>query len=206
MCLIIHSHVAGPTQSGKTSLLVRILESNQILIKPKPTKIYYCYEVWQPNYDKLKLIYPSIYFHQGLIETEEINKDENNLMILDDLMTKCENDERILNLFTTDSHHNNISVFLITQNIFSKGKFSRTISLNSNYIILLNNPRDKQQINCLARQMYPKNSKFLIEAYNDATSTKFGHLFLDLTQSVDNNMRVQSGITLDEQRIIYQEK
>ena len=55
--------------------------------------------------------------------------------------------------------------------------------------------------------MYPHNSQFLIEAYNNATENRnYGYLFLDLTQSTNNNHRVQSGVNKDEKRIIYQPK
>jgi hypothetical protein len=199
--------VAGPTQSGKTTLIRSILEKNHLLINPKPSKIFYCYAAWQSSYEKLREIWPKIEFIEGILEIDSLKSIENNLIILDDLMNKCENDERILELFTTHSHHNNISVFLLTQNIYSKGKHSRTISLNSNYMLIMNNPRDRSQIQFLARQMYPSNPKFLIEVYEDATtSVKYGHLFIDLTQKTNEEMRVQSGITDDSQRIIYQEK
>ena len=44
---------------------------------------------------------------------------------LDKLKKLCVESEDIFNLFTTDSHHQNIAVFLVTQNIFeqiNKGK------------------------------------------------------------------------------------
>ena len=148
---------------------------------------------------------PQIEFLKGLPDIDEINSNENNLIILDDLMSDCEKDKSILNLFTTDSHQKNISVFLITQNLFSQGKFSRTISLNCHYLIIMNNPRDRSQIFYLSRQMYPNNSKFLIECYSDAVENKqFGYLFIDLKQTTDKNFRVQTGILNGEERIIYQ--
>lgn len=199
--------VAGPTQSGKTSLIENILLQNKDLIKPNVYKIIYCYARWQDKYDNLKNLLKNIEFNQGLIDIDLINPEDNTLLILDDLTHLCEKDETILNLFTTDSHQKNISVFLLTQNLFSKGKYFRTISLNSNYLILMNNPRDQLQINCLARQMFPKNNKFLIEAYHDATTlNKYGYIFLDLTQSTDQNNRVQTGVLDQQSRIIYRIK
>ena len=121
-------------------------------------------------------------------------------------MTSVEKDKEMVNLFTTDSHHANISVFLITQNLFSQGRYARTISLNCQYLIVLNNPRDRAQIYSLARQMFPANPNFLIECYQDATSQKYGYLFLDLSQSTDNKFRIQSKILPGETKIIYQEK
>jgi hypothetical protein len=121
-------------------------------------------------------------------------------------MSDAEADKSIFSLFTIDSHHKNISVFFLTQNLFSQGKYSRTISLNCQYIILMNNPRDRSQINYLAKQVFPTNSKFLVESYIDATSQKHGYLLLDFKQDTDNSMRVQTGILPNETRIVYQVK
>ena len=41
------------------------------------------------------------------------------------------------------SHHRNISVILITQNLFHQANYCRTISLNAKYIVLLKNARNK---------------------------------------------------------------
>jgi hypothetical protein len=46
-------------------------------------------------------------------------------------------------LFTKKSHHRNISVMYIEQNLFHKGKNHRTISLNAHYMVLFKNPRDE---------------------------------------------------------------
>ena len=198
--------MAGPSQSGKSTLLAKILTYNKVMITPQPDCILYCYSRWSDGFNQLKYLSPTIEFKQGLPEIETLNVENNNLLILDDLMSEAEKSRAMLELFTTDSHHANISVFLISQNLFSQGKFSRTISLNCQYMIVFNNPRDKAQIHALSRQMYPTNPPFLIECYEDATSTKFGYLFLDLTQSTDNQNRVQTGITPNDERIIYQPK
>ena len=56
----------------------------------------------------------------------------------------------------------NVSVVYLTQNVFDKNKYARTISLNAHYLVLFKNPRDASQF---ARQMYPNASKFAIEVY-----------------------------------------
>jgi len=199
--------IAGPTSSGKTTIIEKILDQNVDLIKPEINRIIYCYSKWQGGYDILKEKIKAIEFFEGIYDIDSIDHNANNLLILDDLTHLCEKDESILNLFTTDSHHKNISVFLLTQNLFSKGKHFRTISLNSQYIILMNNPRDRLQISSLARQMFPKKTHFFIEAYQDATSLyKFGYLFIDLTQATNQLNRVQTGILKHQQRFIYRAK
>jgi len=91
----------------------------------------------------------------------------------------CVESEDIFNLFTTHSHHQNIAVFLVTQNIFEQGKYARSISINCNYLILMNNPRDKRQITDLSGQMFPKKLNRVVEAYEDAVSKPYGYLFID---------------------------
>lgn len=135
--------IAGPTQSGKTTLLENILLKMNTIANPAISKIIYCYARWQDKYDVLSKNLNNIEFNEGLYDIDLINPSDKVLLILDDLTHLCEKDEAILNLFTTDSHQKNISVFLLCQNIFSRGKYFRTISLNSHYIIIMNNPRDR---------------------------------------------------------------
>jgi len=48
----------------------------------------------------------------------------------------------VCDLFTKGRHHRNISVILITKNLFHQGRFSRDISLNAKYLVVfvLNSP------------------------------------------------------------------
>jgi len=54
---------------------------------------------------------------------------ESSLVILDDLLTDVYS-KQLCELFTLGSHHRNISLILITQNLFHQGRFCRNISLN----------------------------------------------------------------------------
>jgi hypothetical protein len=64
------------------------------------------------------------------------------LIVLDDLMDTAYS-TKVSQLFTKGSHHRNISLVLITQNLFHQGPATRDISLNSKYIVVFKNPRDK---------------------------------------------------------------
>ena len=72
------------------------------------------------------------------------------------------------------------SVILISQNLFSKGKNARTISLNCNYLICFNNKRDQTQIRILGQQMFPDKIHYFRESFDDATSVPHGYLLIDL--------------------------
>ncbi|KAK6178194.1 hypothetical protein SNE40_013004 [Patella caerulea] len=98
------------------------------------------------------------------------------VLVVDDLMG--EDTEILQKWFTKKSHHHDTSVIYIVQNLFDKQQ--RTISLNAHYLVLFKNPRDKSQIGVLARQMYPSRSKYMQEAYEDATSTPRSYLLIDL--------------------------
>jgi len=77
-------------------------------------------------------------------------------IVLDDLMDSAYS-TKVSQLFTKGSHHRNISLVLITQNLFHQGPSSRDISLNRKYIVVFKNLRNKTQIVHLARQVYPEN-------------------------------------------------
>lgn len=145
---------------------------------------------------------PKIEFNEGLPQPEDYSSDNNlkKLIIIDDLMRESSNNT-IVDLFTKGSHHKNISVIFITQNIFHQGHGQRDISLNTNYIVIFKNPRDRAQIRHLARQVYPENPRFLTEAYHDATSQPHGYLLLDLKQSTPDNCRCRTTIFPDDQRM-----
>jgi hypothetical protein len=81
----------------------------------------------------------------------------------------------------------------------------RNISLNSKYIILMKNNRDRAQIQHLARQIYPGKSKFLVESHADATRKPFGYLLLDFCNEIADIVRVRTGIVPGEDTYCYKQ-
>ena len=200
-------YIAGPSCCGKTELLQKILINLSTLIDKPIEKITFCYSVWQNKYEILKFLNIPVDFHQRLIKATEFDSSINNLLILDDLMQECKDSMDIYNLFSVDSHHRNISVFLVSQNIYTKGKCTRDLNLNSSYMILFKNLYDVTQINNLSRQMFPKKSKDFMHVFEDATSANngFGYVLLDLNPNTMTDMRIQGNIIHEKEkpRIIY---
>ena len=62
------------------------------------------------------------------------------------MMDDAGSDSSMMKVFTETSHHQNISVIFMTQNIFHQGRRAGTISLNTQYMVLLENATDRQQI------------------------------------------------------------
>ena len=108
--------IAGPTNSGKTLFVQKLINNRYKFLYPKLDEIIYCYSEWQPVYNELVKL-DNITFIDGLPQTEHFKFDRFRLIILDDLMDKL--DERVTRIFTKESHHRGISVVYITQNLFS---------------------------------------------------------------------------------------
>ena len=170
------------------------------MIDPVPTKTMYCYGEFQPIFAK----YPHVEFNEGLPDVTQFDGKEPTLLIIDDLMN--ETNESVSAIFTKISHHRNVSVVYITQNMFPKNKHAHTISLNSHYMILFKNPRDAGQFATLARQMYPSGSKFAIEAFKDATDAPFGYLLIDMKPDTDEKHRLRTNIFPGELTCVYIKK
>ena len=89
---------------------------------------------------------PNIVVVRGIPTTFEkdsyFDVNKRNLIVFDEQMIDASKDKRIVNLFTRGSHHRNLSVIYIVQNLFHQGKGSRSISLDSHYLVLFKNPRD----------------------------------------------------------------
>ncbi len=94
----------------------------------------------------------------------------------------------------------------MTQNIFHQGKTARTMSLNTQYMVLFRNPRDRQKIETLARQMYPQGWMTFLGKFRKETDKPYGKLIFDLHPNVSEKDRIlkdddcpQTSITLTKQ-------
>ena len=123
------------------------------------------------------MIIPTIEFVKGIPESLEndsfLDVNIRNLIVLHDQMIKAEKDNRIVNLFTKGSHHRNLNVIYIVQNLFHQGKGNRSISLNSHYLVLFKNPLDKLQSLTLDKQMHPSETAWFIK---EAVRRPYGYL------------------------------
>ena len=198
--LITNNYVTGATGSGKTRICKQLLENASKFIDPLPVECFYHYGIYQNLFDQFNCTYP-VNFVEGLPEIDSLPKDgQHRIIIIDDLMDEAAASAQICNLFTKISHHLNYSVILLTQNLFNKGKYFRTISLQAQYLFLLKSVRDVSVVINLGKQM--GNSKFLLACYEDATAIPFGFLFLDLKSSSDDKYRVRANI-FSEPSIVY---
>jgi hypothetical protein len=197
--------IAGPTSCGKSVFVSKFLKHIDTMVNVDVKEIVWCFGECQPLHEVIRnSITIPIIFLEGLPKLNDIAPEINappRLLIIDDLMT--ESNTEIVNLFSKGSHHRNLSIIYITQNIFHQGKGSRDISLNAHYSIIFKNPRDKSQILHYARQVHPENPKFIQEAFLDATSKPHSYLLFDMKQTTPDAFRFRSDIFPGESNVVY---
>ena len=115
-------------------------------------------------------------------------------MILDDVMAEAGDSKSVAKPFAQGSHHRNMTVIFLVQNLFHQAKQMRNISLNSHYMVLYKNPRDQGQIHALSYQMYPSEKHFLADAFADATAAPHSYLLLDFHPETPEHLRVRAKI------------
>lgn len=128
---------------------------------------------------------------------EEIETLPNDtLVVIDDLMSEVKDCKIMSRLFTKMSHHRNLSVAWLTQNLYPAGKECRTISLNAHYLILFPNPRDGRQIVNLANQMFPfkKKAEHFLNEFKSATMHSFNPIMIILRPDHPETDRIMKNI------------
>ena len=215
-CLPFHQGViliSGATRSGKTHFVYKMLANlKEQFHHPQPVSILFCYAIYQPLYEKIETEIPNVEMHHGLPSENKIDEwcteesvKTHRLIILDDLSHLIVDNRNIELLLTQGSHHKNISVIIVTQNIFNPGKYSRSQSLNTQYFIIFRNIRDGNQIKYLSRQLFPSFPNKLVHAYEDSIKEKHGYLLIDMHPYSDDKYRLRTKILYGEDCIVYKD-
>ena len=202
--------IAGPTMSGKTTLIKQLLEHNQTIFDVPPTKIYYFYSIMQPLFKEFTQISPEICFINDSPSQEHfdaMSASDNNLIILDDLMETVGHKNDFIELVTKMIHHKSLSVIYITQNFFHQAKNSVTINKNVHYLFICNNPADRLTASIIGRKAFPGQAAFFREVHEDAVENRnYGYLLLDFHQATPNKLRLLTDIFDVEKRVYYVKK
>ena len=195
--------VSGHTRCGKTRLVCRILEEQ--LIQLFATRIIWVYSEWQPDYDMICERYTGIEFEKGWRDDifDSLSPEQRNILVLDDQMAVASSSKSVADLFTKGSHHRNLTVIYLVQNVYNQGKSQRTISLNSHYSVVFRNGRDASQFRTMAYQICPSGGQWLVDAFTDATSKQYGYLVLNHHPSTPEDQTVVTNIFPGEQLTYY---
>ena len=187
--------ISGPSFAGKSELCAKIVRERKTLFQSDIQRIFWFNTTPNaiPNLTNVLNI-EKTYLHdpedlEQIVTTDSIR---NSLLIIDDALFTS--DKLISEIFTKLSHHYGFHVIIIMQNLFPRTKYSRTISLNANTLILFKNARDLLQIRTLAQQLNPSNASFILDAYKRATLLPFTYLVVDLYQDTPEQLRYRGSL------------
>ena len=175
---------SGSSQSGKTYLIGKILESQEKLFNDNFNLIKYFY----PTYlEESPVEYHTqtdtpVSYEAGFPSKDDIlSMPENSLLIIDDQADVAVKSDLISQLFKVISGKKNISVILVTQNYFLQGKHSRDIRNSCNYVGLFRNCADASLNRRVATAFGLKLAYNAAE--RDIYSTQvYPYIFIDQTQ------------------------
>lgn len=201
--------LAGSTKSGKTTFTLKLLRNIETLFQDSRCKqnVVYFYKKWQDAFDSFQKENIVGQWENVLPTEDRVNEltiryknKGGSVLIIDDFAQELTVD--IVKLFTVLSHHTNSVVILLTQNIFPKKNLFRDISLNSTYIVLFKNPRDKSQISNFAKQFAPGKNGYIVEAFREATKRAYSYLLFDFEQNTPESIRVRSQVLPEEKPMV----
>lgn len=196
----VNIYCAGCSQSGKTTFVIQLINEVKSLFKENIEEILYC---TNQGHSIQNILPKTVKIFQGVPNSSYFRDKKPRLVILDDML--CEIDKNLINFFLRYSHHMNFGLVFLSQNLFSQVRGNRDISLNCQIIVVFKNPRATNQITHLAKQIYSKNTRFVQEAYEDATKKPYGYLLCDLRQTTPEYLRFRTNIFKNDipKNIIY---
>lgn len=201
--------VVGPSGSGKTYFVCRLLGCKSSFREPI-RNIYWHSGISEGEsgvtQQALKCL-KRVKYVKGLPKGWIDRPQKNDVIVIDDLFEEVNQDSVTFNqLFTKVARHRGVTAVFLTQNLFHAGGKHRTRNINTHYLVIFKNPRDRTVIDYLSRQAYPHDRKFLMTVFNDATTNMpHGYLFLDFTQECPEDLRVRTDIFNDEGALIYKQ-
>ena len=128
--------ISGSSQSGKTFLAKNLILHAQDVMTEPPKEVFFFYQIEQGIFSDLKSQSKiPIHLHQGMptdVKIEEILDvcSKPSLFIFDDFSHQL--NRTIANLYQATSHHKNVQLITIVQNLFNRTTpFMRELSLSA---------------------------------------------------------------------------
>ena len=198
-----HALIVGMSMSGKTRLIVRLLE-NIHRINPKPQRIVFCYDQYQEMYGqlqtKLECSGVEMILKQGSkVKLDEFEKlDGQTLLIVDDATEETSSSSDVAKMYT-NGRHKNLSVWVVWHTLYAKHAASRLIMQNTSYIFLLPSVRLMSQVFTLDSQLRMQGA--IVSAFKCASAMDTDHkyLLLDVGPSAHPDLRIRSQVHKEEQ-------
>jgi len=187
----------GTTMTGKSTLHYKLYKFNDFIFDPPPVKMVYCYGEVSDMVEMIEELGHET--HYGLPSFDYMNALPKPAYVgIDDLIDEA-SEEYLTRLFTRKVHHSNMSVGLISQDVFNK---KIRVSRNNTQITFLTQaPNNMRQIRDFGVQNFPGEVPFFMAAYNDATKDQYGYIMVNNHPRTRKRLRLQKNVFPDEGEI-----
>lgn len=105
-------------------------------------------------------------------------------------MAKGGNSKELQDIFTKFSHHKDLTVIYLTQDLFPQGRYSKTISRNFYCIVAFNSPRDGTGLRNLLVQAFPGQWRTVLETAQPLLDRPHCYVMFDFHPETPNGMHV----------------
>ena len=107
--------IAGPSQSGKTSFTIKLLDNRSRMFRSSMNKVIWCFGIYQHAlHSDLKS--KGYTLHEGIINVKDIQPF--SIVVLDDLISESEKSQDVTSMFTKAAHHKPCFIIFIMKNLF----------------------------------------------------------------------------------------
>jgi len=194
--------IVGFSGSGKTNMVVQLITNKLIVDRLyvvskhlQQPKMDYMFEYFENldkkvnqrlNRKKKSLVKMNLHRTiqlwtcdlEDLPDPEELDKEYNNVILFDDLMT--EKDLRKVETYFIRGRHSNSTCIWLAQSFFTG--VPRKVRLNSSHFVLFNAP-SKSEIKRISNEVAPDlTQKEFMDLFNRAIEEDYSFFFIDTTQ------------------------
>lgn len=192
----------GRSNIGKSSAIFELIERRSELIKGTISKVYYVYGIDSPEYHVFAAKHKDVTFTSEF-DLSEIGSE--TLVVLDDFQTMITGklNKVVTEFCIRNVSHMNTSLIIVLHNFYASPAL-RTITLQSDFIVVWNNARDRQTISHISRQMFPSSPSFLKDVMNYLlTKSNRAKICIDLSIHQNNRFRVRSSVFIDDDCLFF---
>ena len=204
--------VAGPSSSGKTVFVTRLLEHDMFRDESgngMDRVLWFSGTTPTPEFKENleKICGNKIEFHKGLDEEiieYGLNRKQNTIIVIDDLMNEVKDSVSLSHMFTRVSHHDNCTIIYLVQNIFEKGKSTSTVGKNSHYIVFMRNPKGQQDIQNIGKQICVKGElSDFVKLVRRETEEPYSYILIDSHPQTPIEFQLRKNIFPGERTEIF---
>ena len=194
--------IAGGSGCGKSQFCKQLIDQN--FFESSFDRIIYNY----PDYlEETDIEFQSIVeYRSGLADqTFLASLPRNTLLIIDDLSLEVSKSVAINNLFAVEARKRNISVILITQNVYQRGEYFRNIRLNATGFVLFKFFCAFAVNKRLLRDVGWKNI-ISVKLLDNIYKEKYKYIFLDLHPNNQSDFGIVRSNIFDTPEIYHKMK